>query len=335
MKISASIYSSRDRDLIELVKELDAHNIDSLHVDCLDEPAIFEDIVRIRQVSDTPIDLHLITSKPDEFLGLLKESGVQSVVWQLENLPEGHKLEKIPGISQGIAIVSNTDLEALEPYAHSVDFVLMMTTVPGQSGGEFNQKNFKRIRQVKSEYPKLKIHVDGGVNQEVSFILRNLGVDMVVSGSYLVNGPFVGASLINLKEGEGRGHFSVRDIMIPKEELPVVKISEDDVREVLKVMEGGRRGFVLFEDENEHLAGICSNADLRRALIKHFDHFAGVEISELINENPIFIHEDKSIAEMVELIKGLNFVILFLPVTDKAGKLLGAVTFNDLIKGEL
>lgn len=335
MKISASIYSSRDRELIELVKELDAHNIDSLHVDCLDEPAIFEDIIRIRQVSNTPIDLHLITSTPDDYLGLLKESGVHNVTWQLEDLPKGYELKEIPGISQGIAIVSSTPLEALEPFAKSVDYVLMMTTVPGQSGGEFNQKNFKRIRQVKSSYPKLKIHVDGGVNQEVSFILRNLGVDMVVSGSYLVNGPFVGASLLNLKEGEGRGHFSVRDIMIPKEELPVVKITEEDVREVLKVMEGGRRGFVLFENDQQQLAGICSNADLRRALIKHFDHFARVEISELINANPVSIREDKSIAEMVELIKSLDFVILFLPVTDKEGTLLGAVTFNDLIKGEL
>lgn len=335
MKISASVYSSKDRELSDLVRELDAHNIDSFHIDCLDDLYVFEDIKSIREISGTPIDLHIISTNPSRFFDPLKEAKVEAVTWQLEELPEGFRFPELDQSKQGIAIVSNTPLETLEPYVGAMDFVLMMTTEPGKSGGTFNQNNFSRIRKLRSLYPGLSVYVDGGVNQEVSFILRNLGVEQVVSGSYLVNGPFLGASLLNLKEGEGKGHFFAEDIMIDKAELPVVKISNIHPKELIQAMESGGKGFVLVEDANEKLAGICSNADLRRAVIRHFDDWDHLVLEDLINPNPIVVKTSQSISEMVEMVRRLNFIILFLPVIDNGGRLLGAVTFNDLIKGEL
>jgi pentose-5-phosphate-3-epimerase len=44
----------------------------------------------------------------------------------------------------------------------------------------------QRIREFRRRYPSKNIHVDGGVNGEVSFILRNIGVDAAVSGSFLM-----------------------------------------------------------------------------------------------------------------------------------------------------
>ena len=45
MKISASIYSTT-RDLEQVVRELDAHRIDLFHVDCNDDPKVFDDIAK-------------------------------------------------------------------------------------------------------------------------------------------------------------------------------------------------------------------------------------------------------------------------------------------------
>lgn len=335
MKISASVYSNKDRELPDLIRELDAHKIDSFHIDCLDEPRVFNDIQAIRKISNTPIDLHMITARPSEYFEQLKTADIEAVTWQLEDLPNSFSFPELPVTRQGLAIVSSTALEALQPFVEDIDFVLMMTTEPGKSGGTFNRENFSRIRKLRSLYPGLHVFVDGGVNQEVSFILRNLGVEQIVSGSYLVNGPFLGASLLSLKEGEGKGHFHVEDIMIAKEDLPVVSISSTNPKQLILKMESGGKGFVLVEDDRGKLAGICSNADLRRAVIRHFDNLEDVSLEALINPKPIVAKASQHISEMVDTVKGLNFIILFLPVTNDEGKLLGAITFNDLIKGEL
>ena len=68
-----------------------------------------------------------------------------------------------------------------------------MTTTPGESGGKFNKINFKKIRDFKNTYPSKKVHIDGGVNDEIAFILRIHGVKSVVSGSYLVNASEIGS----------------------------------------------------------------------------------------------------------------------------------------------
>ena len=89
----------------------------------------------------------------------------------------------------------------------------MMATIPGESGGKFDKSNFTKIREFSQLYPDKKIHVDGGVNAEVSFILRNMGVYLSVSGSYLFNSVSIGSALLNLKLNEVESHFLVKDFM--------------------------------------------------------------------------------------------------------------------------
>jgi len=38
-----------------------------MHIDCNDDLSVFEDIKRIRKISKTPIDLHIISSRPEAF----------------------------------------------------------------------------------------------------------------------------------------------------------------------------------------------------------------------------------------------------------------------------
>ena len=67
MKISASIYSSSNKNLEENIRILDELNIDMIHIDFndkkSDEEKIFSDIKRIKSLSSIPIDLHIISEK--------------------------------------------------------------------------------------------------------------------------------------------------------------------------------------------------------------------------------------------------------------------------------
>ena len=94
MKISASIYSDSSQNLVATIKELEAHHIDMLHVDCIEKPSVFDDIQKARELSKLPIDLHLITETPSAFEGLLKKTPVDFLTIQFENLKGSEKLPK-------------------------------------------------------------------------------------------------------------------------------------------------------------------------------------------------------------------------------------------------
>ena len=40
MKISASIYANGEKDVLDTVKELEAHHADLLHIDCKDDLSV-------------------------------------------------------------------------------------------------------------------------------------------------------------------------------------------------------------------------------------------------------------------------------------------------------
>ncbi|MFN5416318.1 MAG: CBS domain-containing protein, partial [Flavobacteriia bacterium] len=281
-----------------------------------------------------PIDLHIITDTPEKYFPYLIETPVEFVTFQFENITQ--KLEipaEITG-KKGLAIITPTSIEAFDSYSN-FDFILIMATIPGQSGGVFDAVNFTKIRSFKQKYPAKAIHVDGGVNAEVSFILRNMGVDSSVSGSYLFNEPSIGQALMNLTKREVDSHFQIKDFMIPLEESPVVDEENISFEKILKAIDEGKQAFTLVVDSNKNFKGIVSNADVRKSLLRNISNLANIDVLEMINRKALTINENATVNEMLQLIKKSSFPIMYLPVVNKAEKAVGIVTFVNLIKGEL
>ncbi len=333
MRISASIYSDKNRSLEETIKDLVAHRIDLLHVDCNDDLSVFNDIQKIRSLCSIPIDLHIITDKPSKYYNLLRETPVEYLTFQYENLTEELDIpEDIKG-KKGLSIVTPTSIEAFDYYSN-FDFILLMATVPGQSGGVFDAVNFKKIRDFQRKYPSKSVHVDGGVNGEVSFILRNMGVHTSVSGSFLFKGPSIGHALMDLTKRNVDSQFLVKDFMIPLQESPFISKESKSI-EVLKSIEQGKLGFTLVLDENKVLKGIISNADIRRSLIRTNDNLSAETTEMMMNKQPSVVSETATVNELLQQIKSIPFPISYLPVVDNERRAKGILTFMNLIKGEL
>ena len=334
MKISASIYSDKKRPLKEVIIDLMEHQVDLLHVDCNDDLSVFDDIITIRSMCDIPIDLHVITEYPSKYYKLLEENPVEYITFQYEDLKEPLAMPLSITGKKGIAVITPTDVSIFESYI-DFDFILIMATIPGQSGGKFDTVNFGKIRSFRNQYPGKSIHVDGGVNAEVSFILRNMGVTSSVSGSYLFNASSVGNALMNLTSREVESHYVVNDFMIPLDESPVVKQSELSIESILTSIEEGNLGFTGVTNQEDKLIGLVSNADVRKGLLRHLDDLNVVSAEELINKKPTTIENQDTALMLLQLIKKSTFPILYLPVVDADGNAKGIVTFVNLIKGEL
>lgn len=334
MKISASVYSSKERSIEDLVKELDECHIDLLHIDCNDDPSVFEDIKKIRKYSQTPIDIHIISDNPEQYYKELESLELEYVTFQFENLSQKLVFPKTRNTKYGLAIVSDTPVEVFEDYKDICDFILIMTTTPGQSGGKFRKDNFKKIRRFRNSFPGKEIHVDGGVNHEVAFILRILGVHSVVSGSYLVNHKSIGTALLHLKSSIVHSDYKLKDFMIDKEDAPLLNEDRMTVRDIIQSIDQHKLGFTIIADENGKLIGLSSNADVRRGLLKHIDNFNALQTEDIVNFTPVTINEESSTSELLNLVHQNNFLISFLPVVDSNNNLSGAVTFINLIRSE-
>jgi len=336
MKISASIYSDKSHQLLETIKDLNDSHVDFIHVDCNDDLNVFSDIEIIQQNSHIPIDLHIITTKAERFYPALETFDIDYVTFQYEDLIDKNlSIPKEFTGQLGLAITTQTPVTVFEAYKNDFDFILIMATVPGKSGGQFDPINFKKIREFRRLFPNKKIHVDGGVNGEVSFILRNMGVDASVSGSYLFNSSNINAALLNLKLNEIESHFKVGDFMRDLNESPIVYMHELEMKTTLERMNEGKLGFVLVLDEKNILKGIIGNADLRKGLLQHISNLNLIQLSEIINPTPITIKENYTVYQLLRLIKQESRPILYLPVINDNGQAVGTINFMNLIKGEL
>ncbi len=322
--------------MVTTIKNLNDNHVDMIHVDCKDDLNVFADIELMQQHSHIPIDLHIITNQPQRFYPALQTFDIDYVTFQYEDLED--KALDIPkefSGKLGLAITSNTPIDVFENYKNDFDFILFMATIPGESGGKFDKRNFRRIRDFKKKYPNKKIHVDGGVNGEVSFILRNMGVYASVSGSYLFNSTTIGSALLNLKLNEIESHFLVKDFMLDIDESPILKEKDLSLSNVLTTMNKGKMGFVTIVDENNVFKGIIGNADLRHGLLNHINDLNSIKIDEMINKNPLVINEDYTVHQLLRFIKKQSKPILYLPVINDNKQAVGTVNFINLIKGEL
>ncbi|MDA7803468.1 CBS domain-containing protein [Crocinitomix sp.] len=336
MKISASIYSDKGNDLAETIQALNDSHVDLIHVDCNDNLNVFADIEIMQRNSHIPIDLHIITPSAERFYPALSTFDIEYVTFQYEDLIDKNLAIPKEFIGQlGLAITTNTPVSVFDQYADDFDFILFMATVPGQSGGKFDPSNFRRIREFQNKYPNKKVHVDGGVNAEVSFVLRNMGVYASVSGSYLFNSANINTALLNLKLNEIESGFLVRDFMRDLNESPVVFVKDLSLKSVLDAIDDGKLGFTMVLGEKNELTGIIGNGDLRRGLKSNLTNLDAVNPKDMINESPLVVPDHFSVYQLLRFIKKESRPILYLPVVDKNKKAVGTVNFMNLIKGEL
>ncbi|NTW31802.1 MAG: CBS domain-containing protein, partial [Bacteroidetes bacterium] len=301
---------------------------------CNDNPDVFNDIKEIRKISNTPVDLHLITNNPENYYSLIDECKIENVTFQFEKIEHDIVVPEYIKSNLGLSIVSETDIEIFEKFKDRFSFILFMATTPGESGGKFNKQNFKKIGSFRNKYPGKKIHVDGGVNEELSFILRNMGVDVVVIGSYLFKTDFIGSALLQLKSDDVEGHYKVKDFMMDYEETPMLNAASSSFYDVLKSIDNYKMGFTTIIDDSGIMQGIITNADIRKSMIRNYENIKNISIDDMINRNPAYIYDYETVSEMLSFIKSLDFPVLFMPVLDENKKLVGVIKFNNLIKGE-
>jgi len=194
--VGASLACANFLNLEKDLKDLESCGVDYLHYDVMDGHfvpnfALNVDLVStIRQVTSLPVNVHLMTTNPSEYVDRFIELGCESISFHQETVLHSQRLIykiKDCGIKAGLAINPETPLNALDFLLPDLDFVLIMTVSPGFSGQKMVPQAISKIGDFQRILTAKKIDVPIQVDGNVSFsnipAMVKAGATMLVCGT--------------------------------------------------------------------------------------------------------------------------------------------------------
>ena len=198
VKIAPSILAADFANLSKECEDIDESNADWFHLDVMDGVFVpnisfgMPIVKSIRQMTKKPLDVHLMITKPERYIDKFIELGSNILTVHVEAT---NKLNKIidkthqSNIKSGIAINPDTPISKIEDYINDVDLICLMGVHAGFGGQKFIEKTYSRLEKLKnlisSRNSSAIIEIDGGVNETNFEMLKSLGADVLVAGSFI------------------------------------------------------------------------------------------------------------------------------------------------------
>lgn len=194
MILSASMMCANYNALGEDVVALSNADIDMFHIDIMDGNFVpnfamgRQDIAAIRKLSTKPMDVHLMVSNPSNYIDILIDERIDIVYIHPEtdnriietlNFLRGHN------VAPGIAVSPQLPFSYFQDILPYVDYILMMTVVPGFAGQSFLVHTDAKIEEFirgKQKFP-YRLMMDGAVSPEILTRYHKKGVDGFILGT--------------------------------------------------------------------------------------------------------------------------------------------------------
>ncbi len=193
----ASILDADWLKLTEEIQAVDSAGIDGFSIDIMDGnfvPRITfgpHIVSQIRNITDLPIEAHLMIANPDEQIKNYCDAGADQILFHLE--ASKNPVAMIDyihsrGLLAGLAILIETDLDAVsDEILEKIDALNLMAVRVGYGGQKPAENTIERIialrERAKILNPNLVIEIDGGMKQDNCGNYVNAGADIIVIGT--------------------------------------------------------------------------------------------------------------------------------------------------------
>jgi ribulose-phosphate 3-epimerase len=198
MLVAPSLLSADFGNLDRDVKKVCESGADIIHVDVMDghfvpNLTIGPPVVSaVAKSSTKPLDIHLMVQNNTFFVELFAPLKPEYISFHIEEEKHPHRLiQRIRelGIKPAIALNPHSRVEDIEYLLSELEMVLIMSVNPGFGGQKFLPAVLKKIEKLRDMRIELGldflIEVDGGVSDKNIDVLKDAGVDIAVSGSYI------------------------------------------------------------------------------------------------------------------------------------------------------
>jgi len=216
--LSASLVCANMLDLDMEIERIVTGGCDYIHFDVMD--GVFvpryglhpEMLAAVRKKTDLPIDVHLMTVEPEQYVKTFIDAGATFITVHAETCAHLHRtlntIKKF-GAKSAVALNHATPLSVLDYVLDDIDLVLLMAINPGIVGHKLIPKAIDKISDLRyklgERYKDVIIEIDGGVTFESASIMLDAGADMLVCGSSTIFKPDVS---VDIKTKELKKHLS-------------------------------------------------------------------------------------------------------------------------------
>ena len=196
--ISPSMLSADYVNLQRDIEMTEAAGAKWLHVDIMDGHFVpnisfgYSMVKALRPITNMVLDVHLMIDTPIRYVDEFCKAGADYLTIHVESdTPENidATLDKIiaNGVKPGIVVKPKTPAEAVLPYLHKCDLVLVMTVEPGFGGQKFMADMMPKLKALKemidTHKPGCHLEVDGGVDMVTAEVCKENGANVLVAGS--------------------------------------------------------------------------------------------------------------------------------------------------------
>lgn len=322
----------RHLPLEDSIVKMEKIGISSIHYDIADEVVTLpaELSHQLRSNSSLAFDYHIAKSDPAEAISAISLKQGDFVCAHVEasvNWPSLVSRAKESGASFGIGLNVGTEWSELVPRieAFNPDFILVMAAEAGRSGGSFDFKTLEKIHRIRESYNDLRIHVDGGIDDLAAASLRGLGVNLLVSGSYIHSGSEAKDRLAFLQGiPDNPLLFSLLGEKLPK-------VYEDsNWSEIVQALEYGEIGCVAVLDATSKYIGIITDHDIRVYVSQGYQ-LADCKAGSICNRRSFTAAPDEDFWNFMLRMQGNKSMHTVVPLVEQSGHLVGILRTQDAL----
>lgn len=216
MMIAPSILSADFSRLGDEIRAVEAAGAEVIHIDVMDGhfvpnitigPLVVD---AVRQITNLPLDVHLMISEPDRYLQDFADAGADWITVHVETCPHLHRtLNYIRGLGKKAGAVLNpaTSLSTLDYVLEELDLVMLMSVNPGFGGQSFIESTLDKCSTLRAMLDKVNpdagIEIDGGISPKTITRMANAGANIFVAGSAVYGQDDYAAVILEMKQLAG------------------------------------------------------------------------------------------------------------------------------------